>query len=273
MFVPTKIADFASQAPRKSRLRFVLTCLMMAVLAAGCGKNSRDAKSGADDLFERGTKSMKSGNFANAIGYYEGLGARYPFSNQAKQAQLNLIYSYYRNGERELAVDAATQFEREHPTHPRVDYALYMQGLANFAPEHNMFHRVFRVKLWKRPPINARESFSAFSRLVQRYPQSRYAPDAHQRMVFLRNRLAEHENYVAEYYYKRGAFAAAANRAKYVVETYDGAPVISDSLFIIMSSYEKLGMQDLAGDTRRVLMENYPEAAEPKVTKKRFFLF
>lgn len=216
---------------------------------------------------------MSSGNFSNAIGYYEGLEARYPFSNQAKQAQLNLIFCYYRNGDRELAVDAATQFERENPTHPRVDYALYMRGLANFAPEHNVFHRTFRVKLWKRPPVNARESFSAFSRLVQRYPQSRYAADSHQRMVFLRNRLAQHENYVAEYYYKRGAFAAAANRAKYVVETYEGAPAVADSLFLIASSYEKLGMQDLAADARRVLMENYPEAAQPKATKKRFIFF
>jgi outer membrane protein assembly factor BamD len=273
MSVPTKIAEFASHAPRAFRARGIVPVLLLALLMAGCGKGDRDARSGAEELFERGTKAMNSGNFTNAIGYYEGLEARYPFSNQAKQAQLNLVFSYYRNGDRELAVDAATQFEREHPTHPRVDYALYMRGLANFAPEHNWFHRVFSVELWKRPPVNARESFSAFSRLVQRYPQSRYAPDAHQRMVFLRNRLAQHENYVAEYYFKRGAYAAAANRGKYVLETYEGAPAVADSLFIIVSSYEKLGMQDLAGDARRILEENYPDAAQPKGTKKRFFFF
>ncbi len=136
-----------------------------------------------------------------------------------------------------------------------------------------MFHRMFRVKLWKRPPVNARESYSAFSRLVQRYPQSRYAPDAHQRMVFLRNRMAEHENYIAEYYYRRGAFVAAANRGKYVLETFEGAPAVADSLYIIMSSYEKLGMQDLATDARRVLEENYPDAVQPPAIKKRFFFF
>lgn len=268
--MPAKIADFPLRAPRA---RCFVTLVLAAVLLGGCGKGDRDARSGAEELFERGTKSMNSGNFTNAVGYYEALEARYPFSNQAKQAQLNLIYCYYRNGERELAVDAAAQFEREHPTHPRVDYALYMSGLANFAPQHNVFHRIFKVDLWKRPPVNARESFSAFSRLVQRYPQSRYAADAHQRMVFLRNRLAQHENYVAEYYYERGAFAAAANRAKYVLETYEGAPAVADSLFIIMKSYEKLGMQDLAADTRRVLLENYPNAVQPKATKKRFFFF
>jgi outer membrane protein assembly factor BamD len=293
MSAPAKVTDYPAATPRGrlnraavARLpvvsppvvsmplaRLLLIALLATLSIAGCGRGDRDMRSGAEELFERGTKSMRSGNFTNAISYYESLEARYPFSNQAKQAQLNLVYAYYRNGERELSVDAATQFERENPTHPRVDYALYMRGIANFAPEHNMFHRMFRVKLWKRPPVNARDSYSAFSRLVQRYPQSRYAPDAHQRMVFLRNRMAEHENYIAEYYYQRGAFVAAANRAKYVVETFEGAPAVADSLFIVMSSYEKLGMQDLAGDARRVLEENYPDAVQPPATKKRFFFF
>lgn len=275
MITTTKIADLRTGTPNTLGRYVSVACvvLALALALAGCGKGDRDARSGADELFERGVKSMNSGNFTNAVGYFEALEARYPFSNQAKQAQLNLIYSYYRNGERELAVDAAIQFERENPTHPRVDYALYMRGLANFAPEHNVFHRIFSVELWKRPPVYARESFSAFSRLVQRYPQSRYAPDAHQRMVFLRNRLAQHENYVAEYYFKRGAFAAAANRAKFVVESYEGAPAVADSLFIIVRAYERLGMQDLAADARRVLEENYPDAAQPKATKKRFLFF
>lgn len=259
--------------PRRFPWRVVVTALMLIVLLSACGKNNRDARSGAEELFERGTKSMNGGNYTNAIGYYEGLEARYPFSNQTKQAQLNLIYSYYKNGEPDAAVDAAIQFERENPTHPRVDYVLYMRGLAMFAPEHNMFHRVFGLDLARRPPVNARESFSAFSRLVQRYPESRYAPDSRQRMVFLRDRLARHENFVAEYYYERGAFVAALNRAKYTVENFEGAPAVADSLFIMVSSYEKLGMQDLAADARRVLDQNYPDAAKPKAVKKRFFFF
>lgn len=216
---------------------------------------------------------MQSGNFRNSITYYEGLEARYPFSNQAKQAQLNLIYAYYKNGEPESTIDAATQFERENPTHPRVDYALYMRGLANFSPEHSWYHRLFGVDLSKRPPVNARESFSAFSRLLQRFPDSIYADDARQRMIFLRNRLAEHENHIADYYFKRGAYVAALNRASYTVETYDGAPAIPDSMFIIIGSYEKLGMQDLAAANRRVLEINYPNAKKPATVKKRFFFF
>jgi len=252
--------------------RLVLACLL-ALLAVGCGKGSRDIQSGADELFSRGTKSMNSGNFRNAIGYYEGLEARYPFSNQAKQAQLNLIYCYYKNGNPDATIDAATQFERENPTHARVDYALYMRGLANFSAQHKSFHRLFGIDLAKRPPVHARESFSAFSRLLQRYPDSIYAADARQRLIFLRNRLAKHENYVADYYYKRGAYVAALNRAKFTMEIYDGAPAVADSLYIIVGAYEKLGMQDLASESRRVLLENYPDAAKPKTVKKRFFFF
>jgi outer membrane protein assembly factor BamD len=146
-----------------------------------------------------------------------------------------------------------------------------MRGLAKFSGQHTRMHRIFRFDLSKRPPVNARESFSAFSQLVQRYPDSIYAPDARQRMVFLRNRLAEHENHVASYYFRRGAYAAALNRAKYSMETFDGAPAIADSLFIMISSYEQLGMKDLAESTQRVLDANYPDAEKPEEVKKKLF--
>ena len=260
--------------PARPAARLGLWLLVMsALLLSGCGRNNRDIQSGVDELYERGNKSMSNGNFRNAIQYYEGLEARYPFSNQARQAQLNLIYTYYRNGDSELAIDAAEQFERENPTHPRVDYALYMRGLANFAPQHRWYHKMFRVDLAKRPPVNARESFSAFSRLLQKYPDSIYAEDARQRMIFLRNRLAEHENYVADYYFRRGAYVAAMTRARYTMLAYDGAPAVADAMFIIARSYEKLGMQDLAADTWRTLDYNYPDARQPATTRKRFIFF
>ena len=247
---------------------------MIAIALSACGKNQRDLKSGADEMFERGTKAMHSGNYRNAIGYYEGLEARFPFSNQSKQAQLNLIYCYYKNGEVEAVIDSATQFERENPTHPRVDYALYMRGLASFSGQHNRMQKLFRFDLSKRPPVMAQESFTAFSRLIQRYPESVYAGDSRQRMIFLRNRLATHENHIANYYYRRGAYVAALNRAKHSMETFDGAPAIADSMHIMVGAYEQLGMKDLADDTRRVLIANYPGSKSPtEIRKKRFYLF
>lgn len=235
---------------------------MLTLALAGCaGDNDRELRSGADKVFERARSAMESSNYRNAITYYEALEARYPFSNQAKQAQLDLIYCYFKNAERESAIDAAMQFERENPRHPRVDYALYMRGLANFRGQRNAFHRLFRVDLARRPPDGARESFSAFSQLLQRYPASPYAPDARQRMIFLRNRLADHENYVARYYLNRGAYVAALNRAKFAVQSYDGAPAVAESLRIMIDSYRALGMEDLADNTRTVLADSFPAAA------------
>jgi len=258
-----------------ARATALLSVVFLALMlgSGGCSKNKRDLQSGADELYERATKSMNSGNYRNAISYFEALEARYPFSNQSKQAQLDLIYCYYKNGEPESAIDAATQFERENPTHPRVDYALYMRGLAYFKGQHGTFHRLFRLDLAKRPPVDARESFSAFSQLLKRYPDSPYAADARQRMIFLRNRLAEHENHVAQYYLNRGAFIAALNRAQYSMETYNGAPAVGHSMAIMVQAYEKLGMPDLAKDTRRVLTENYPDAELPDQKEKKLFYF
>ncbi|GIK35072.1 MAG: hypothetical protein BroJett010_16310 [Gammaproteobacteria bacterium] len=261
----------------RARLPAILSLVLLVLLVmAGCASdNERDMKSGADQLYDRAQSAMDSGNFRNAITYYETLAARFPFSNQAKQGQLDLIYCYYMNAEPESAIDAASQFERENPTHPRVDYALYMRGLANFSGQSNAIYRFFDVDLARRPPDRTRESFSAFAQLVQRYPKSRYAADARQRMVFLRNRLAEYENDVARYYFKRGAYLAAIDRARFNVESYDGALAVAESLRIIIDSYRALGMTDLADSTREVLAANFPEAAreQAKEEEKPWYRF
>lgn len=246
-----------------------LAAIVLVTLVAACGgAEIRDTKSGADQLYQRARKSMDSANYKNAIAYYEALTARFPFANQTKQAQLDLIYAYYMNGEPEPAVDAATNFERENPTHPRVDYALYMRGLANFEGQRNRLHRILHMDPSERPPDKTRESFSAFAQLVQRFPKSPYAADARQRMIFLRNFLARHENHVAEFYYSRGAWMAALNRARYAMETYDGAPAIPQSLRIMVDCYNRLGMTDLAESSRAVLAQSYPEAAAAQTAEE-----
>lgn len=235
---------------------------LLAGLITGCSSKSkaeRDSKSNSAELYGRGHKSMQSGNFSNAIQYYENLEARFPFSNETKQAQLDLIYCYFQDRQIEATVDAATTFERENPTHPRVDYALYMRGLAYFSGHHSWYHRLFNVDLTRRPPKNVQESFSVFSQLIQRFPDSAYAADARQRMIFLRNRLASYELHVARYYLERGAWLAAANRAVFAMEHYDGAPAVAEALGIMVQAYDQLGMTELADDTRRVLAASYPE--------------
>ena len=246
--------------PLTTLLCSAMQAVMLVVVLAGCSaREERDLTSGAAELYDRGAKSMQSGNFGNAIRYFEGLEARYPFSNETKQAQLDLIYCYYRDRQIEATVDAATTFERENPTHPRVDYALYMRGLAYFSGEHAWFHRLFNVDLAQRPPKNVQESFSVFSQLVQRFPSSAYAADARQRMVFLRNRLAEYELYVSRYYMSRGAWLAVVNRSRYVIENYDGSPAVGEALGNLVIAYDKLGMNELAEEARQVLAATSPE--------------
>jgi len=251
-------------------LLIVLVVLLPGLLS-GCssrGKDERDSTSGAGELYKRGKNSMETGNFSNAIQYYENLEARFPFSNETKQAQLDLIYSYYKDRQIEATVDAATTFERENPTHPRVDYALYMRGLAYFSGESSWYHRLFNVDLSKRPPKNVQESYSVFAQLVQRFPDSAYAADARQRMIFLRNRLADYELHVARFYMQRGAWLAAANRSIYAIEQYDGAPVVTEALGIMAQAYDQLGMTDMADDARRVRAAGSPDGFENVARKE-----
>lgn len=240
----------------------IVTVSLLAVLS-GCGRDSDNIvqEAGPEALYERGVSSMSSGNFQLALGYFQALEARFPFSNVTRQAQLDMVYAYYRSRQYESAIDAAEEFERENPTHPRVDYCLYMKGLAYFDEAPGLIERLFRVDMTERPPRDTMQAFSIFQELLRRFPSSQYAPDARERMIFLRNRLAAYENHVAEYYMTRGAYVAAVNRAKYSLEHYPGAPALQESLTIMVDAYEQLGMRELAEDAQRVLTESFGELA------------
>ncbi len=254
----TAAATLSAFWGRASRLLLV-ACL--AVAAVACGTDGPERQQGAvEEVYERGQRSMANGNYRQAIAIFEQIQARFPFTEFGKQSQIDLIYAYYKSGRTEQAIDAADQFMRENPTHPRVDYALYLQGLTWFDKEPSLMDRLFGVDRWDRPPTDTRRSFAAFKRLVERYPTSEYSADATQRMVFLKNRLAAYENHVAEYYLRRGAWIAALNRAKTALEEYNGTPANEKSLEIMVRAYEKLDLDALAADTRRVLAENFPDS-------------
>jgi outer membrane protein assembly factor BamD len=239
-----------------------LQTLLIGVLGAaalGCAnhRNGVVQDAGPEALYDRGSEMMNASNYAGAIQNFLQLESRYPFSPETRQAQLDLIYAYYKSRQPEAAIDAAEQFERENPTHPRVDYALYMRGLVYFDQAPNVLERLFHVDMSARPPKDTMRAFSTFQELVRRFPDSEYVPDAQQRMVFLRNRLAAYENHVADYYMRRGAYVAAANRAKYALEHYPGAPELEQTLQLLIAAYRALDMNDLAADTERVYEENF----------------
>jgi outer membrane protein assembly factor BamD len=253
------------------RARDFKTALLVGIAAAalvGCGRRDNTVTdAGPEALYDKGKSAMDSSNYAGAIQYFTALESRYPFSPETRQAQLDLIYLYYRSQQPEMAIDAAEEFERENPTHPRVDYCLYMRGVVYFDQEPNILEKLFRVDLAVRPPKDTMRSFSTFQDLVRRFPNSEYVPDARQRMVFLRNRLAQYENHVAAYYIERGAYVAAVNRAKYALEHYPGAPELEKTLQIMVGAYEKLGMMDLAADARRVLQETFGDEAVAEIAQ------
>ena len=239
-----------------------LVALLAAVLlVAGCAGNEEhyDLAQGIADAYEEAQHAVNVGNYRKAIGIFEALQARFPFSDFATQIQLELSYAYYMNRRIEQAIDAADTFIRENPTHARIDYALYIKALSHFEREQGMLERLFRKDINKRPPRDGQESFALLSRLVERYPASPYAADAQQRMVYLKNRLAAYENLVARFYMEREAYVAALNRAKVALETYHGADSGAESLQIMIEAYEGLGMMGLANDTRRVLEKNFSE--------------
>jgi len=244
------------------RASWLAICCMSLALAA-CHANRDDlARATPQSLYQRGSKQLKAQDFSNAVKTYEALTARFPFTDQARQARLDLMYAYYRQGERESAIDAADTFIRENPTHPRVDYAYYIKGLVDFERSANAFERFLRVDLTARTPTNARKSFVAFNTIIEKYPSSDYAHDALQRMIYLRNRLASYEVNVARYYFKRGAYVAAAQRAKEAVDDYDGAPAVREALQILVTSYERLSLGELAARARTLYQENYGSGSE-----------
>jgi len=238
-----------------------LCALLVAAPMSGC-KSRREraaAKETPAELYKKAHKSMVNYDFNAAIKNYERLTATFPFTDEARQARLDLIYSYYRAGEGEAATDAADSFVRENPTHPRCDYAWYIKGLVDFEHQANAIESLFRADLSLRPPSTARKSYAAFKTVVEQYPKSEYAADSLQRMVYLRDRLAAYEVHVAEFYYKRNGFVAAAQRARGAIEQYDGAPATKHALEILIASYDRMNLPQLAEQSRQVYAANYSQ--------------
>jgi len=246
---------------RPSRRGVLVLCIaLLAVAAAGCHsrKEKANLKETPASLYAKAHKALIGYDFNTAIKTYEHLTASFPFSDEARQARLDLIYAYYRANEGESATDAADTFIRENPTHPRVDYAYYIKGLVDFEKQPNAIESLFRADLTKRPPSSARKAYAAFKTVVDQYPKSEYAPDSLQRMVYLRDRLAAYEVHVARFYYKRNAFVGAAQRARAAIEQYDGSPSTREALTILISCYDRLGLPELAAQSRQVYAANFP---------------
>ena len=240
--------------------------LLVISFLVGCANNEETAEEAyINDVvraYETAQTAVTSGNYRRAIGLFENIQSRFPFSDLSTQIQLELMYAYYKSGAKEQTIDQTEAFIRENPTSSNIDYALYIQALAHFEEEPDILEKTFNKNMNKRPPSDVETSFSILERLVTRYPASDYAADAELRMIYLKNRLAAYENIVADYYIRSGAYVAALNRSKDALEKYNGVPSNEESLQIMLKAYQALGMTDLANDTRSVLINNYGSSQE-----------
>jgi len=239
-------------------LGFILLPLMLVL--AGCSSDDEGTSLEESELqlYKSAQTTLRSGNYTIAIERLRTLESRFPFGRYAEQAQLEIIYAYYKSYQPEEARAAADRFIRLHPQHPNVDYAYYLKGLASFEEDQNFLEKILPLDPSKRDPGAARDSFNDFSVLIQKFPQSQYAPDAQQRMIYLRNLLAAYEVNVGQYYIKREAFIAAANRGRYVFENFQGTPAVADALAVMVEAYLRLNMEEQANNTLKVLVTNYP---------------
>ncbi|MFN2328957.1 MAG: outer membrane protein assembly factor BamD [Chromatocurvus sp.] len=256
----TLVNRFAT--PPRRTPRTLLVCLLLALLVACAGNDEMPdiaADSGEAQIYRQAERFLDSRNYNMAVRSLQALESRYPFGKYAEQAQLELIYAHYGAFETEAAIEAANRFIRLHPQHPNVDYAYYMKGLAATAADQDILSRFLPLDNTKRDVSYAREAFAEFSQLVSRYPDSAYAADAKARMVYLRNLLARHEINVANYYFRRGAYLAAANRGRYVVENFQRTPAVADGLAVMAQGYILLGKDDLAQQATETLALNYPD--------------
>ncbi len=245
------------------RLRLnLLTYMAAALLLAGCASEAaKDQILSAPALYKSIQANLTAGNYKTALTRLQTLEARFPFDVYGTQAQLDLIYANYMNGDDDTAVDSADRFIREHPRHPDVDYAYYMKGVANFDSDPGPLLSIFNHDNYQRNPDKAQKSFQAFQLLLQKFPDTKYAADARQRMIYLRNRLADYEWVVADYYMRRGAWISAIQRADNIIYNYQEAPRTKDALQILTTAYNKLGLIELADSAQKVLELNYPGAS------------
>ena len=241
----------------------LVSALLFAGLMAGCASTKDDPTAGwsPNRIHAEAKEELDSGAYDKAVPLFEKLEGRAAGTPLAQQAQIDKAYAQYKSGDKAQAVATLDRFIKLHPASPALDYAFYLKGLVNFNDNLGLFSFISRQDLSERDQKAAKDSFEAFSELYTRFPESRYAPDARQRMTYIVNSLAQYEVHVARYYFKRGAYVAAISRAQVALADYQGVPALEEALYILIQSYDALGMTQLRDDARRVMDKSYPQSA------------
>jgi len=241
---------------------FAMPVLASALLLVACGSTPKDDNStrAVEQLYAEAKEDMAAGSWDRAIKALERVEGRAAGTLLAQQAQIDLAYAYWKSGERAQALSTLDRFIKLNPSSPALDYALYLRGIINFSDNLGIFGNLSRQDLSERDQQASRDAYQSFKQLVDQFPTSKYAPDAKLRMDYIVNALAEYEVHVARYYFRRGAYVAAANRAQQALLEFQQAPATEEALFIMTQSYDKLGLTQLRDDADRVLKQNFPNS-------------
>jgi outer membrane protein assembly factor BamD len=248
---------------RPWRVAVVPAVLALLVALAGCGSTPKDdySNAAAEKLYADAKDDIAAGSYDRAIKSLEKVEGRAAGTLLAQQAQIELAYAYWKSGDRVQALATLDRFIKLNPSSTALDYALYMRGVVNFNDNLGIFGNLSGQDLSERDQQASRDSYQSFKQLLDQFPQSKYTPDAKVRMDYIVNSLAAHEVHVARYYYRRGAYVAAANRAQRAVPEFPQTPSIEEALFLMASSYDRLGLASLRDDAERVLKQNFPASA------------
>lgn len=245
--------------------KIVPVMLGITIALTGCSSSNENevelVESGSQVLYDRAKLEMKNGNFSSASQTLSALDSRFPFGPLSHQVQLDLIYSYYKSGKTDETLATIDRFIRLNPNHSDVDYATYMRGLTNMEADANLFQELINIDRADRDPTRYRQAFEDFRALIEQYPDSKYATDSHKRMLFIKDRLAKYEISIAQYYMKRQAYVAAANRGRYVLEHYPDTPSVQPALEIMVEAYDQLALTELKDNALKTLKLNYPDSS------------
>ena len=247
-----------SVVPAKS----LFAASLLALLLSACSTTVKDptASWSPNKIYAEALDEANSGAYDKAIPLFEKLEGRAAGTPLAQQAQLEKAYAQFKGGEQAQALATLDRFIKLHPASPAIDYALYLKGLVNFNENLGLFSFLYKQDLSERDQKAAKESFESFKELVNRFPDSKYSADGRLRMTYIVNSLAQYEVHVARYYYTRGAYISAINRAQTAIADYRDVPVLEDAIFILYKSYDALGMTQLRDDAKRVMEQSYPRS-------------
>ncbi|MFQ3247485.1 MAG: outer membrane protein assembly factor BamD [Arenicella sp.] len=275
---PASVSTPARQKRPASRCYKLMLLVCLAATVSACGGNKK--KGGIDEdlaqqqlqeLYDKGKTALEKGNYGFAIDFYRALEANYPYGELTEQAKLDMMFAFDKTNQVEKAVEAADNFIKLYPTHKNVDYAYYMKGVASFEKKAGRIDKFIKGGNTLRDPKPLRDSQSAFEELIKRYPDSTYTKDAEQRIVFIRNALAERELYVAQFYFENETYVATVNRCKTIIYKYETSPAVEGALILMEKAYIEMGLDELASSTRAVLNQNFPQNKQAPYKKKKGF--